>query len=319
MFADLSITAPVVLAPMAGVTDAPFRRQVMKYGAGMVYSEMIVSHLTLENMRRGKTTLFQEQNDNFPCAVQIAGFEPEIMAEAARLYADHGAPYIDINFGCPVKKIVANMGGSALMRDVPRATAIMAAVVRAVDIPVTVKMRLGWDEQSINAPELGRIAEDQGVKMLTVHGRTRAQLYNGPADWAAVAAVKQAVNIPVMINGDICTPQDAEAALKQSGADGVMVARAAQGKPWVISQMISYLKSGTIPATPARHEIGQMLLDHYDDILACYGDVTGVRMARKHIGWTIGDMPGGDAARAAINQQNDPAQVRDEIRKFFLI
>jgi len=318
MLAGLPFTAPVVLAPMAGVTDAPFRRAVMRFGAGMVYSEMVASRVMVDQVRRDGQSHAVDQGA-FPCAVQLAGCDPEVMAEAARIYADRGAPLIDINFGCPVKKVVTSMAGSALMRDVPLARDIMAAVVAAVSVPVTVKMRLGWDAQSINAPGLARIAEDVGVRMITVHGRTRAQLYNGAADWQAVADVKNAVNIPVMVNGDISTPQDARVALDQSGADGVMVARAAQGQPWVVAQMIAYLKGGVIPPSPSFGEIGVLLMDQYNDMLDHYGEFTGNRIARKHIGWTLARLPDGDMTSAAINQMDDPKVVYDELRRYFAL
>lgn len=317
MFTALPHTAPVMLAPMAGVTDAPFRRLVMRFGAGLVYSEMIASRVSVEAFSRGRSTNDNLQADGFPCAVQLAGCDPDVMAEAARIQVECGAPLIDINFGCPVKKVVTNMAGSALMRDVPLATAIMAAVVRAVNVPVTMKMRLGWDDQSINAPELARVAQDVGIKMITVHGRTRAQLYNGPARWDAVGSVKAAVDIPVIVNGDICTPQDAVTAMAQSGADGVMVARGAQGKPWVLNQMIAYLRDGTVPPAPSWAEIGGLLLEHYADMLGHYGDHMGNKIARKHIGWTLAGMDGSDDVRAAINDMTDTAQVRDTIESYF--
>jgi tRNA-dihydrouridine synthase B len=301
---------------MAGVTDAPFRRQVMRYGAGMVYSEMIASHMMIEEMRAGGCTRHRVDQSEFPCAVQLAGCEPDVMAEAARIYADMGVPLIDINFGCPVKKVVNGLGGSALMRDIPRATAIMAAVVRAVNVPVSVKMRLGWDDQSINAPELARIAQDVGVRLITVHGRTRSQLYNGPARWDAVRAVRDVVDLPLFINGDITTPEMAAQAIDESGADGVMVARGAQGRPWVIAQMIAYLRGESVPKTPNLQRIGLGLIDHYDDMIAHYGVFAGNRIARKHIGWTIGSMHGGDVVCSDINQMDDPASVRDAIFRF---
>lgn len=319
MFSNLPITAPVLLAPMAGVTDAPFRRLVMSFGAGMVFSEMIASRVMVDEIRRGNTQSHTEKytQDDFPCAVQLAGCEPDILAEAARIQESRGAPLIDINFGCPVKKVVTGMAGSALMRDIPLATSLMSAVVKAVKVPVSVKMRLGWDAQSMNAPELARIAEDVGIKMITVHGRTRAQLYNGEANWDAVADVKCAVRIPVMVNGDICTPEDVQTALTLSGADGVMVARGAQGKPWIIQHMIHYLQHGVIPPAPTQRAIGLLLLTHYNDILKHYGDYKGSQIARKHIGWTLKDMAGGDETRTTINQMTEPQAVRAEISKFF--
>ena len=319
MLAELPITAPVLLAPMAGVTDAPFRRLVMRFGAGLVFSEMIASRITVDETRQNTKSSHIPDQTEFPCAVQLAGCDPAIMAEAARIHADNGAPLIDINFGCPVKKVVTGQAGSALMRDIKLASAIMAETVKAVKVPVTVKMRLGWDDNSMNAPELARIAQDVGIKMITVHGRTRCQLYNGSARWDAVHAVKDAVTIPVLVNGDIKSPQDAAKALASSGADGVMVARGAQGRPWIPSQIASFLKDGTIPAIPSPTEIGTLLLIHYDDMLSHYGTYMGNQIARKHIGWTLQGMPDADIARTDINQMTEPAAVQARLRRYFAL
>ena len=306
MFADLPFTTPVFLAPMSGVTDLPMRRLVKRYGAGMVFSEMIASRMMVDEMRHEQrhTTNY---HDEFPLAAQIAGCEPDIMAEAAQLNESRGAAMIDINFGCPVKKVVNAMAGSALMRDVPLATAIMKSVVNAVKIPVSVKMRLGWDDSSINAPALARIAEDIGVKMITVHGRTRCQLYNGTANWDAVRAVKDAVKIPVIINGDIVTQDDAKTARAKSGADGVMIGRGANGKPWALCQIIN----GTPP--PPRTEIKSVMIEHYDMLLSHYGTHQGMKIARKHIGWYIQDWENTDSLRTQINTEQNPEIVRKHI------
>lgn len=312
----LVIDVPVFLAPMSGVTDLPFRRLVRRFGAGMVVSEMIASRPMLEEVRK-QAKHRDNYGDEFPMAAQIAGCEPDIMAEAARVCVDRGAPVIDINFGCPVKKVVNNMAGSALMRDEPLATAIMDAVVKAVDVPVTVKMRLGWDAQSLNAPALAKRAEEVGVRMITVHGRTRNQLYGGEADWDAVRAVKDAVSLPVIVNGDITHPHDARDALEASGADGVMVGRGTYGKPWLVSQVMQYLKDGTVPPDPTLAEQRDIVLSHYDAMLTYHGVRNGNAIARKHIGWYLQDLPNSDPVRGGINALEDPEAVKARINAYF--
>lgn len=232
--------------------------------------------------------------------------------------AERGADIIDINFGCPVKKIVNKFSGSALMQDEVLAGAIMEATVRAVDVPVSVKMRLGWDEMNRNAPELARRAQDVGVKMITVHGRTRNQMYKGAADWAAVRAVKEAVDIPVVVNGDIMGPEDARAALEASGADGVMIGRGAQGRPWVLRDTIAHLKGEAIPVPPSRAELHALIREHYDAILSYYGTRSGVALARKHLAWYIAGIPGAAAFRAEINRIADADEVKAQIDAFFM-
>ena len=312
----IQIDDPVFLAPMSGVTDLPFRRLVKKFGAGLVFSEMIASRPMIEECR---TSLKNSTNyaEEFPMAVQLAGCEPEIMAEAARLNVDRGATIIDINFGCPVKKVVTNFAGSALMKDVPLAAKIMEETVKAVNVPVTVKMRLGWDENSRNAPHLAKLAEEAGIKMITVHGRTRNQLYNGTADWNGVREVKETVKIPVIVNGDILTPQDAKQALDISGADGVMIGRGAYGKPWVVQQTIEFLRDGKEPVTPNTSEIYATLLEHYDALLAYYGTHQAVQIARKHIAWYCEGLAGSDELRAKINQMQDPQAVKSCLQAYF--
>src|SRR5262249_1053173 len=241
----IALDQPVILAPMSGVTDLPFRRLVKRFGAGLVVSEMIASEAMIRENRR---SLLMAKNtpDEQPMAVQLAGCEPEVMAEAAKLNEDRGAALIDINMGCPVKKVVNGEAGSALMREIDKARRIIEATVKAVKLPVTLKMRTGWDDANRNAPELARIAEDAGITMISVHGRTRCQLYNGRADWRFIAKVKAAVKIPVVANGDIVSFDDVRDCLEQSGADGVMIGRGSYGRPWFLRQVARYLKTGQV-------------------------------------------------------------------------
>ncbi|HEV2263088.1 MAG TPA: tRNA dihydrouridine synthase DusB [Stellaceae bacterium] len=312
----VQIVDPVFLAPMSGVSDLPFRRLVKSFGAGLVVSEMIASEAMIRETRRS-LVMARSESDEQPMAVQLAGCEPQVMAEAAKLNADRGARIIDINFGCPVKKVVNGHAGSALMRDELHAARILEATVKAVDLPVTLKMRTGWDDRNRNAPALARIAEQSGIRMITVHGRTRCQFYDGKADWNFIRAVKEAVGIPVVANGDIATLDDAREALTLSRADGVMVGRGAYGRPWFVRQVTHFLKTGERLPDPTMAEQRDVVLRHYDDMLTHYGADTGARMARKHIGWYSKGLPGSAEFRAAVNQIADPAKVKAMIAAFF--
>jgi tRNA-dihydrouridine synthase B len=313
---NIKIEDPVFLAPMSGISDLPFRRVVKKFGAGLVFSEMIASRAMIQNSR-DSLKMSTSCEGEFPMAVQLAGCEPDVMAEAARMNVERGAAIIDINFGCPVKKIVNKMGGSALMRDEPLAEQIMIATVKAVDVPVTMKMRLGWDDDCINAPEMARKAEQAGITMITVHGRTRNQMYKGSANWAAVRAVKDVVKIPVIINGDILNPEDAKRALEQSGADGVMIGRGSQGKPWVLRDTMAYLKGENIPAPPDMSALYAVIMDHYEGMLTYYGERQGVALGRKHLAWYLCGFENAAALRAEINALQESVAVKARLDSFF--
>jgi tRNA-dihydrouridine synthase B len=311
------IETPVILAPMSGVTDLPFRRLAKQLGAGMVVSEMIASWAMI---RENSKTLAMAEIDGCGgvSALQLAGCEPAAMAEAARMGADRGADLIDINFGCPVKKVaVGQLAGSALMRDESQAAAILAATVDAVRVPVTLKMRMGWDHGSLNAPRLARIAQDCGVRMVTVHGRTRQQFYTGVADWDFIYQVKNAVEIPVIANGDILTEDDAAEALRRSGADGLMIGRGCYGRPWFIAQVVHYLRSGERLPEPPLARQKQVIQAHYDAILRQFGEPAGVRLARKHLSWYSRGLPGSAEFRATVNRLADADAVRPLMDGFY--
>ncbi len=306
----------VFVAPMAGVTDRPFRQLCKELGAGYAVSEMAASNPRLWSTDKS-TRRINHDGEMEPKAVQIAGADPQLLAEAARFNVERGAQIIDINMGCPVKKVCNNWCGSALLRDEPLVATLVQAVVKAVDVPVTLKFRTGWDRQSKNALTIARIAEDSGIAMLTLHGRTRADRYQGDAEYDTIAAVKAAVKIPVVANGDIDSPQKARRVLQITGADAVMVGRAAQGRPWIFREIDHFLRTGSLLPSPMISEVRRLMAHHLRAHYAFYGDYMGVRTARKHIGWYVRDLDGGEAFRQGMNQIEDCETQLAAVDAFF--
>ncbi|WP_199458172.1 MULTISPECIES: tRNA dihydrouridine synthase DusB [unclassified Marinobacter] len=307
---------PLIVAPMAGVTDRPFRQLCRRMGAGLAVSEMVIADSKLWHTRKSRTRL-NHQGEPEPRSVQIAGGDPEMLADAARQNAEFGAQIIDINMGCPAKKVCNKAAGSALMKDEKLVRAILEAVVAVVDIPVTLKMRTGWDRDNRNAPVIARMAEDAGIQALAVHGRTRADKYNGNAEYDTIAAVKASVGIPVFANGDITTPEKARQVLAHTGANGLLIGRGAQGRPWIFREILHYLETGTHLAEPPLDEVEQILSEHLAELHSFYGEKMGVRIARKHVGWYLQSHDENKQFRTRFNGIEDALEQKDSIEQYF--
>ncbi|HJK86814.1 MAG TPA: tRNA dihydrouridine synthase DusB [Candidatus Megaira endosymbiont of Nemacystus decipiens] len=316
---NIELSSPVVLAPMSGVTDLPYRRLVKKFGAGLVVSEMVASRAMIAHSRQSlqKCAIETDENDATKACVQLAGCDPDVIAESAKINEEMGAKIIDLNFGCPAKKVVGGFAGSALMKDLKLAKAILEKTVKAVKIPVTLKMRMGWDDNSKNAVELAQIAENEGVQLITVHGRTRCQFYTGKADWKFISKVKDVVKIPVIANGDIKCIKTALLALEESKANGIMIGRGCYGKPWLINQVAHYLLYKQELPDPSVQQQLDIVLEHYNAMLDYYGEEVGLKLARKHVAWYSSGMPSSGEFRARINQLTNAKEVTDQIKEFY--
>ena len=307
---------PLILAPMAGVTDRPFRNLCYQLGADLCVSEMVTSEKHLWHTKKTQLRLNHSGEQGIR-SVQIAGTDPLKLAEAAQFNVTHGAQIIDINMGCPAKKVCNVAAGSALLKNEPLVAEILAAVSNAVDIPVTLKIRTGWDRENKNAVRIAKIAEDNGILALSVHGRTRADAYKGDAEYETIAAVKSAVNIPVIANGDIDTPEKAKHVLQLTGADGLMIGRAAQGNPWIFREIQHYFANQTLLAPPENTEVCQVLTEHLKNLYEFYGEFSGVRIARKHIGWYIKGKQGAELFRRSVNMVDDTSTQLKQVTEFF--
>lgn len=315
--APYTLPNPLILAPMAGVTDRPFRHLCRQLGAGLLVSEMVTSDTRLWNSRKSRQRL-DHSGEPGPISVQIAGGEPLMMAEAARANVERGAQIIDINMGCPAKKVCKRAAGSALLCDPDLVARILDAVVAAVDVPVTLKIRTGPSPEQRNAVTIARLAEQAGIRALAIHGRTRADRFNGQAEFDTLRQVVAAVSIPVIANGDIDSPQKAQRILETTGAGGIMIGRAAQGNPWIFRDTLHYLEHGRLPPAPLVEEVRERVLAHLTDLHAFYGEYSGVRIARKHLGWYTQHLPGGEDFRRGFNNLEKAGQQRRAIKQFFL-
>ncbi len=313
----IRIDNPIVLAPMSGVTDMPYRRLVKRHGAGLVVSEMIASRATVIAARKAMKKAIHTAEE-YPASVQLAGCDPKVMAEAAQLHEQTGAAIIDINMGCPAKKVTNGYAGSALMQDECKAAKIMEAVVKSVKLPVTLKMRTGWDDSNRNAPTLARIAQDCGIKALSVHGRTRCQFYKGRSDWSFIGEVKSVVGIPVFGNGDVNTEEDAQNLLQISGVDGIMIGRGTYGRPWFLEQVRYFLDTGQKRPAPALQAQCDIVIEHFDALLSHYGVQAGLKIARKHLGWYSKGLPNAAVFRGAVFKLTKPHEVRRLLSDFYV-